>query len=82
MHEPNPIAVVYLFTNGMTAVFDRGGQQLPEYQGRQREVLGRLLAEAPPEAEFLWCAFRDWEHPVKRAQVESFWEMWQGESSG
>jgi hypothetical protein len=80
MKPANPIAVVYLFTNGMTAVFDRAGHQLTDYQGRQAAVLGRILAEAPAEAEFCWCAFSEWEQPVRRAQVEAFWKMWQAES--
>ncbi len=39
------IASVYVFPNGMVMVFNAAGCQLPEYQGKLLDVIGRILAD-------------------------------------
>lgn len=52
--EPN-MASVFLFPNGMVFVFDRQGEQMPEYQGRA-DAVGRKIAErAPVDCKFECC---------------------------
>ena len=43
MDEPR-IENVYNFANGMTAVLDQFGEQMPEYQGRTEEVMPKIFA--------------------------------------
>jgi len=38
--------------NGMVMVFDKRGEQVPEYQGQYREVKESILKNAPPDAIF------------------------------
>ena len=38
--------------NGMVMVFDKKGEQMPEYQGKYDEVRVKILARAPKEAKF------------------------------
>ena len=38
--------------NNMVIVFDKEGEQIPEYQGQYEEVKERILKDAPPEAVF------------------------------
>lgn len=40
---------VYVFTNGMCMVFDKDGEQIPEYQGRWEEVSDSILKDKPAE---------------------------------
>ena len=37
---------------GMVMVFDKDGEQIPEYQGLYEEVKEHILKDAPPEAVF------------------------------
>lgn len=34
----------YVFQNGMTMVFDQFGEQMPEFQGRQEEMVPKIKA--------------------------------------
>jgi len=36
----------------MVMVFDKEGEQIPEYQGQYEEVKERILQDAPPTAVF------------------------------
>jgi len=38
------VATVILWQNGMVMVFDRDGQQMPEFQGPEAEALAKLRA--------------------------------------
>ena len=38
--------------NGIVMVFDKGGRQVPEYQGQYQEVKEGILKNAPPDAIF------------------------------
>ena len=38
--------------NGMVLTFDPEGEQVPEYQGYYQDVKGRILKDAPANAEF------------------------------
>ena len=38
--------------NDMVLVFDEDEEQIPQYQGRYREVKRRVLENAPPETIF------------------------------
>lgn len=40
------------YENNMVMVFDKKGEQIPEYQGQYQEVRERILRDAPPEAIF------------------------------
>lgn len=42
------IANVFVFANGMVAVTDEHGQQIPEYQGRWMEKREAILRDKPP----------------------------------
>lgn len=46
------IASVLKTQFGMVMVFNKRRQQIPEYQGKYGKVKERILADAPPEAEF------------------------------
>jgi hypothetical protein len=46
------IAHVILWSNGMVTVFDRGCQQLPDYQGRLEDVREAILRDALPATWF------------------------------
>ena len=46
------IKTVFKWQNGMVMVFDRRGEQIPEYQGRYKKVKGDILRDAPQDAVF------------------------------
>ena len=46
------IRTVFRCQNGMVIVFDKKGEQIPEYQGKYDEVRERSLKDAPPEVRF------------------------------
>jgi len=46
------IKAVFKFANGMVAVFDENGEQLPKYQGPYEAVKADILRDASAEAEF------------------------------
>ncbi|MBA7666901.1 hypothetical protein ES703_74984 [subsurface metagenome] len=52
------IKSVIKIQNGMTMVFDKKGEQIPEYQGEYHEVKGSILKDAPVDAVFA-CGFTD-----------------------
>jgi len=51
---------VIKLSNGIVMVFDGKGEQLPEYRGCYEEVRDKILADAPPSANFfhfVWMVF-------------------------
>ena len=46
------IKTVIKSADGMVMVFDRMGEQIPQYQGRYQEVKALILRDAPTEARF------------------------------
>ena len=46
------IKTVIRCSNNMVMVFDKTGEQLPEYQGQYREVKEKIARDAPPSAVF------------------------------
>ena len=44
------IKTVTKSADGMVMVFDRMGEQIPQYQGQYQEVKALILRDAPPEA--------------------------------
>lgn len=42
--DQQTITSVYHFTNGMVAVFDQHGQQMPEFQGEADDVIPKIRA--------------------------------------
>lgn len=42
-----PGITIYRFPNGMVMAFDRAGQQVPEYQGRHRDVVEKIRRDFP-----------------------------------
>ena len=40
------------FRNNMVMVFDKRGEQIPEYQGQYEEVKGSILTDALPDTIF------------------------------
>ena len=50
--EPRSIKAVFVFPNGMCAVTDQKGEQMPDYQGRWSEVEQKVRAAAGPNVEW------------------------------
>ena len=46
------IKMVIKSQNGMVMVFDKSGEQIPEYQGQYEDVKERILKDAPLDAVF------------------------------
>ena len=46
------IKTVIRSQNNMVMVFDKEGEQIPEYQGQYEEVEKIILRDAPPDAVF------------------------------
>ena len=46
------IKTVIRFRNNMVMVFDKRGEQIPEYQGQYEKVKAGILASAPPGTVF------------------------------
>jgi hypothetical protein len=46
------IKTVIKSADGMVMVFDRKGEQIPQYQGKYEAVKILILRDAPPEARF------------------------------
>jgi hypothetical protein len=66
------IAHVVVWSNGMVSVFERDGEQMPEYQGRLIDVQAALVRDAPPTAHFdggLWRERVYW--PLSRAEFQA-----------
>lgn len=53
MSEPKRIKTVIAFPNGMVAVCDQFGEQMPEYQGERNEMLPKIMAAVNEDTEFL-----------------------------
>ncbi len=52
------IKTVIRFQNNMVVVFDKKGEQIPEYQGQYEAVKESILKDAPIDAVFA-CGFTD-----------------------
>lgn len=50
MDEPK-IENVYCFPNGMVAVTDQRGRQMPDYQGKYEEVWPKIQAALQPHSK-------------------------------
>ena len=46
------IKTVIRCSNNMVMVFDKTGEQIPEYQGQYEEVKEKILRDAPPNVVF------------------------------
>jgi len=46
------IRTVIRCSNNMVMVFDKKGEQIPEYQGQYEEIKGKILKDAPLNAVF------------------------------
>jgi hypothetical protein len=46
------IKTVIRCANDMVMVFDKQGEQLPEYQGQYQKVKGKICRDAPPGTIF------------------------------
>jgi len=53
------IKTVIRCSNNMVMVFDKKGEQIPEYQGQYEEIKGKIVKDAPPSAVFGY--FSDYE---------------------
>ena len=58
------IRTVIRCSNDMVIVFDKNGEQIPEYQGQYQEVKGKILRDAPLNAVFGY--FPDYELELQR----------------
>ena len=47
------IKTVIKTPNNMVMVFDKKGEQIPEYQGQYEEVKEKILKDAPPDTRFV-----------------------------
>ena len=46
------IKSVYKWQDGIVMVFDKKGEQIPEYQGQYEDVKESILKDAPPDTVF------------------------------
>ena len=53
------IKTVIRCSNNMVMVFDKKGEQIPEYQGQYEEIKEKIVKDAPPSAVFGY--FSDYE---------------------
>jgi len=51
-NRPRAIKTVIRCANDMVIVFDKWGEQIPEYQGRYHKVRENILRDAPNDAVF------------------------------
>ena len=68
------IGAVYVWSNGMIMTFDRGEEQMPEYQGKMGEVLPRIIQEAPPDTKFYLGNWNEGSMPTSREQLRLLME--------
>ena len=61
---------VYLWANEQLMVFDRAGQQMPEYQ-HGIEALPAVLREAPADCRYHVGEWRGWCQDVDRYHMEA-----------
>ena len=64
------IRTVIRCSNNMVIVFDKEGEQIPEYQGQYEEVKGKILRDAPLNAVFGY--FPDYEPELQRVPREEW----------
>ncbi len=60
------IKTVIRCRNDMVIVFDKKGEQIPEYQGQYEEVKGKILKDAPLDA--VLCYFPENENELQIVQ--------------
>lgn len=53
MNEKLILTNVYVFPNGMVAVLDQFGKQMPQYQGRKEEVWHLIQRDKTPTTEII-----------------------------
>lgn len=70
MMPPTP-KTVYVFANGMVAVFDKDGHQIPEYQGKMTDKLWAVLEPLRPNFDLF---FADWERRYSVKIEEREWK--------
>jgi hypothetical protein len=63
------ICDVYIFQNGMCAVFDEHGEQMESYQGLWTERRDKILADAPAECRFFRAVWGVSAEEVKRKEL-------------
>ena len=56
--------------NGVVMVFDKKGEQIPEYQGQYQKVKEGILKNAPPDATFGY--FPDYETELRAVPREKW----------
>jgi hypothetical protein len=56
--------------NGVVMVFDKKGEQIPEYQGQYQKVKEGILKNAPPDATFGY--FPDYETELRAVPREEW----------
>lgn len=68
MNSPT-ITSVYVFTNGMTAVFDSEGKQVPELQGSWNEKREAIMRAASDSTSFYISSRYQAEIPLTKQQA-------------
>ena len=58
------IKTVVRCPDDMVMVFDKDGEQIPEYQGQYEAVKDKILRDAPPNAIF--TQYRDYEPELQK----------------
>lgn len=64
------IKTVVRYSNNMVMVFDKKGEQIPEYQGHFQEVKEKILKDAPQNTKFGY--FPDDENKLKIVRREEW----------
>ena len=68
---PEQIPDVYLWANEMLMVFDRSGQQIPDYQGSAIFCLPRALRDAPSDCRWHIGEWQGYTQDVDRYHMEA-----------
>lgn len=55
-----PIKHIYIFANGMCAVFDTNGQQIPELQGKYEDLKGMIKKRVDKQEELPLIERQEW----------------------
>jgi len=66
---------VILWSNGTVMVFDEHGKQLPEYQGRRKEAIQKLMDADISDTTFQIGSWNQGTLPMTREQF--FSESWE-----
>jgi hypothetical protein len=64
------IKTVIRCSNNMVIVFDKKGEQIPEYQGQYGKIKGKIVKDAPPSTIFGY--FSDYETELKIVPKEEW----------